>query len=83
MLYQGMNVPLLKVNTIVEYVGGQVANDKESDKESDSVEAEGYSSDCEVLADLEKEEKKHDNDTQTVKKVLQNKDQKMKSKCVT
>jgi hypothetical protein len=53
MLCQGMNVPLLKVDTIVECVGGQVANDKESD----AVELDGDGSDCELLADLEGEEK--------------------------
>jgi hypothetical protein len=77
MLHQGMNVPL-KVDTIVEHVGGQVANNKESDAE----ELDSNDSDSESLADLEEEEKEDNGKTADVKKVRQNKEQKMKSKFV-
>jgi hypothetical protein len=62
-----MNVPL-KVDTIVEYVGGQVANDEESDAE----ELDSNDSDGESLVDLE--EKEDDGETETVKKARQNKE---------
>jgi hypothetical protein len=68
MLYQGMNVPLM-VDTIVEYVGGQVANDEAAH----AVERDGNDDDSELLADLDGGEMVVESVPETIKKVLQNK----------
>jgi hypothetical protein len=63
-----MNVPLM-VDTIVEYVGGQVANDDAAS----AVERDGNDDDSEVLADLDEGEMVVESVPETIKKVLQNK----------
>ena len=68
MLYQGKNVPLV-VDTIVEHVGGLVANDKAAH----AVELDGNDNDSELLADLDGGEKEVESETETIKKVLQKK----------
>jgi hypothetical protein len=78
MLYQGVNMPLSKLDMIVEHDGGRVA----TEEESEAMDEDDGDSDSLLIEDLVEGEKEDDGKTETKKKVLQNEKPEM-SKCIT
>jgi hypothetical protein len=68
MLYQGVNIPLLKLDTIVEHGDGRVG----TEEESEATVKNGQDSDSSESEDLVESEKDKDDKHEGKKKVLQN-----------